>query len=210
MSKPDHLSEEMLVRATDDELSESETILVDSHLSRCEECRERYQKLRALSVDIESALAVLVPEHSSEQRESLSQALAAREDAATSPAPRKVLQQFGWGMAIAAMLTAAIVFGPQWARHRSANNAAQEQAQIGTAFEMDGETFIALPYSNPDLPVTASHIVQMQVSVSSLADAGIVFEPISNQVSAPDGSVLADVLLGIDGQPLGVHVVGVE
>jgi hypothetical protein len=42
--------------------------------------------------------------------------------------------------------------------------------------------------------------------VASLADAGVHFEAISNEVAGSNDSVLADVLLGIDGQPLGVHV----
>jgi hypothetical protein len=78
------------------------------------------------------------------------------------------------------------------------------------AFEIDGETFISLPFSNPDLPVNARRIVQMQVPVSSLAEAGIVVEPIANRVAQPDYSVLADVLLGLDGQPLAVHVVSFD
>jgi hypothetical protein len=50
----------------------------------------------------------------------------------------------------------------------------------------------------------------MQVSLSSLADIGIVLEPIANQVSGSDRSVLADILMGADGQPLGVNVLNVE
>jgi len=50
----------------------------------------------------------------------------------------------------------------------------------------------------------------MQVPVSSLADIGIALEPVSNEVLNQDRSVLADVLLGADGQPLGVHVVSWE
>jgi hypothetical protein len=75
---------------------------------------------------------------------------------------------------------------------------------------VDGESFIPLPYSNPDLPIAAHRIVQMQVPVSSLADAGVHFEAISSEVSSGDESVLADVLLGIDGQPLGIHVLGAQ
>jgi hypothetical protein len=48
------------------------------------------------------------------------------------------------------------------------------------------------------------------VPVSSLADIGIALEPVANQVLNQDRSVLADVLLGADGQPLGVHVVSWE
>ena len=74
---------------------------------------------------------------------------------------------------------------------------------------MDGEKFWALPYSNPDLPVTA-RVIQMEVPVASLADAGIVVEPVLSRTSEPDRAVLADILLGLDGQPVGVHVVSVD
>jgi hypothetical protein len=60
------------------------------------------------------------------------------------------------------------------------------------------------------LPLNAPHIMQMRIPVSSLAAAGVSFEPSSSEVSPGDDSVLADVLLGIDGQPLGVHLTGVE
>jgi len=67
-----------------------------------------------------------------------------------------------------------------------------------------------LPYSNPDLPASAPRIVQMQVPVSSLANIGISMEPAVNEILNQDRTVLADVLLGADGQPLGVHVVSWE
>jgi hypothetical protein len=86
----------------------------------------------------------------------------------------------------------------------------QAAATASNAIEVDGETFVALPYSNPDLPSSAPRIVQMQVPASSLADVGIALEPIANGVFNQDRTVLADVLLGADGQPLGVHVVSWE
>jgi hypothetical protein len=58
--------------------------------------------------------------------------------------------------------------------------------------------------------MSAPHIVEMQVPVASLASAGLFFEPVSNEAGAPERSVLADVLVGLDGQPLGVHVLSVE
>ncbi len=210
MSDRDHLANDVLVRMIDDELSRTETLLAESHLSRCEECRQRYQELRSVSVRVESAVTAWASENSSELRESLFQALEAREREAALPRPRKALRRFGFGMAIAATLAVGALLGPQWTHRGKVGGLESQDAQGGAAFEVDGEKFVALPYSNPDLPLTASHIVQMQVPVSSLADAGIVFEPVSNEVFASDRSVLADVLLGMDGQPLGVHVLDVE
>jgi hypothetical protein len=148
---------------------------------------------------------------SAAQRQSLIQELDAPEHANLgSHAPEKVLRRFGWGMAIAAGLALGLVFAPR--TNHAVNSTAPSVTHTpgGGVFEVAGETFVALPYSNPDLPLSAPHIVQMQVPVSSLTDAGIIFEPVSTEFSSPDRSVLADVLLGIDGQPLGVHILGVE
>jgi hypothetical protein len=117
--------------------------------------------------------------------------------------------RFGWGMAIAATLALGILVAPR-AKHTAAETQTSSIAVPSNALEVDGESFVALPYSNPDLPVSASRIVQMQVPVSSLADVGIALEPVSSRVSGEDRSVLADVLIGADGQPLGVHVLGLE
>lgn len=210
----DHLDDDLLVRSIDDELSGSETVLVAAHLASCEHCRQKHQQLHSLSAGLESQIAALVPEVRPDawigERNGLAHALELRENAARRPAAPRILPRLGWGMAMAATLAIGIMLAPQWKQHFVLGHSAAPQGQSSTSFEFDGETFVALPYSNPDLPLMAPHIVQMQVPVSSLADAGIVLEPVSGEVSAADRSVLADVLLGIDGQPLGVHVLSAE
>jgi hypothetical protein len=124
------------------------------------------------------------------------------------------MRRFGWGMALAATLALGIILAPK-PKSYSGESAQQAASLPGTgaassAIEVDGETFIALPYSNPDLPVSAPRIVQMQVPVSSLTDVGIAVEPVANDLLNQDRAVLADVLLGADGQPMGVHVVSWE
>lgn len=208
MKDADHLTADLLVRAIDDELTASEAGWLNAHLLACQECGHKYEKLRSLSLRIESAVAAFAPEHSTDERESLARCLHTRERKTTLP-PRRIIQGFGWALAIAATLAMGILLGPQLTHRRFVRTAAQ-RAQIGSVFEVDGETFQALPYSNPDLPLNAPQVVQMEVPVSSLTDAGIVFEPVSSEISAPDRSVLADVLLGLDGQPLGVHVLSAE
>ena len=210
MSGLEHLSDDLLVRSIDGELSGSETLAVESHVAHCEECTRKHHELRSVSAGIDAAIGAVRPEFSDAQRESIAQALEAPEHEIASRRPRKLLRQFGWSMAITAALAVGVLFVPQWRHSSRAALTSGDNAQTNAALEIDGETFIPLPYSNPDLPVMASHVVEMQVAVSSLADAGIVFEPISNEVSASDRSVLADVLIGIDGQPLGVHVLNVE
>ncbi len=118
-----------------------------------------------------------------------------------------------WGLAAAAALAVGVLYLPPPIRLGNGSKTVMPAMREGTsaaAFEIDGETFVSLPFSNPELPVNARRIVQMQVPVSSLAEAGIVLEPIANRVAQPDESVLADVLLGLDGQPVAVHVVSFD
>ena len=95
---------------------------------------------------------------------------------------------------------------PKHKKESNAKQIVQAATTLANAIEAGGETFIPLPYSNPDLPVNESRIVEMQAPVSALNDIGIVLEPVSSREARSDGSVLADVLMGTDGQPLGVHI----
>jgi anti-sigma factor RsiW len=205
---PIHPADDLLIKAVDDELPASDALEVNSHLSACESCRRRYYAIRHLSASIESAVAAPYLELSHEWRARLERRLESSEPAAPVSNTSYLLRRLSWATAIAAALAFVLVFSAQW--KRVAKTAAPVAAVQPGAFEVDGESFVPLPYSNPDLPLNASHVVQMQVPVSSLADAGIVFEPISNEMSASDRSVLADVLLGMDGRPLGIHVLNAE
>lgn len=199
-----HLRDALLVASIDDELSPAEAASVASHLSACHDCWQRYQALRQLSANLESAIAAVSVNLEDASRDRLAHLLESREVTLAKASQSHVLRRLSYALAIAAALAFALMFAPQWKRSATVNRAGS--ALPPSSFQLDGETFVALPYSNPDLPLNSSHIVRMQVPVSSLADAGVVFEPISNEISAQDRSVLADVLLGIDGQPLGVHV----
>jgi anti-sigma factor RsiW len=203
-----HPAEALLIKAADDELPTADALEVNAHLSVCESCKRRYQALLDLSATIESAVGAPHLEFSQEQRTRLERQLESRELTVPVQKTSQLLRRLSWAAAIAAAAALLLMFVPPW--KRTVNPPSSVAAVQPSAFEVDGESFVALPYSNPDLPLNASHIVQMQVPVSSLADAGIVFEPISNEMSASDRSVLADVLLGIDGRPLGIHVLNAE
>lgn len=211
MNVPDHLTDDLLVRAFDDELSDREEILVNAHLPGCEGCRQRYGAVRQLSGRIESVIAAGVPDALPNDRDALVERLeAAHVRPAPLPVGRSALRSFRWIGPIAAAVLLALLFVPRLARLLSENPTTASHYRPSATFEVDGETFIPLPYSNPDLPMSAPHIVEMQVPVASLASAGVMFEPVSNEAMASDRSVLADVLVGLDGQPLGVHVLSVE
>jgi len=206
-----HLNNDLLVRAIDDELSPYESEQVQAHIQDCEDCRRRYQEMRTVCIRLESAVNGFSPEFSAREREALAANLEAREQKTAVATPRRALRQFGWGMALAASLAVGIFLAPRTIQTGTKAPGALSPVQASeTTLEVDGETFVALPYSNPDLPVNSARIVEMRVPVSSLTDAGVIFEPITSQVSTADRSVLADVLLGIDGQPLGVHVLSEE
>jgi anti-sigma factor RsiW len=212
MTSGDHLTNEFLVRAIDDELIESEVAQVGAHLSHCEACQQKYQHFARVSSRLEALVRGIAIGASYSERESLKKRLEPQQQSAgAADNTEKTLRRLGWGMVIAATLAIGITLAP----HRKpvavgGDQPAPSQARSNETFEVDGETFVALPYSNYDLPLNAPHIVQMRVPVSSLAAAGVSFQPISSEVSTDDDSVLADVLLGIDGQPLGVHLAEVE
>ncbi len=206
----DHLTNDLLVGALDGELSNSESALVESHLPDCEHCTQRYAALRLLSVRIESIIAGAAPEILKADREALAERLdSAGIPAARDKSHRSVVRILRWSGGIAAAILLAMLFAPHLV-HVSTQSQMAALPSRSAALEVDGETFIPLPYSNPDLPMSAPHIVEMQVPVSSLASAGLVFEPVANTAAGAEPSVLADVLLGTDGQPLGVHVLSVE
>lgn len=207
----DGLSWDLLVRSADKELSQEEERLVAQHLAACDPCRREYAEIESLSLGIESVVRSVPVFEQSADRGQLAADI--RKHELLKPirhAPETVMRRFGWGMAIAATLALAIVLAPKQKSTVKEATADGKAVAISSAIEVDGETFIALPYSNPDLTASAPRIVQMQVPASSLADIGIAVEPVTNELLNQDRSVLADVLLGADGQPLGVHVVSWE
>lgn len=211
MTSGEHVPNELLVRTIDDELPESETALVQAHVSQCQECKQRYQEMTLVSSRLETLLNSVAITASYSERESLKAGLDLQQQPSVAAnSTQKSLRRFGWGMAIAATLAIGITFALHTKKVPHTDQPALSQSRGNETFEVDGETFVALPYSNADLPLSAPHILQMRIPVSSLASAGVTLEPVSSEVSPADDSVLADVLLGIDGQPLGVHVTGAE
>jgi len=214
-----HLSQDLILRMLDDELPNAARLECETHLAVCEPCRLDLASLHHFSMRIEAAVhSTEMPDMSSVRRD-LQMVLQPEsgKPAALPQNPGKVMRRFGWGMGIAATLAFGILLAPHHDLSPQPELTAETQASSlpqTAAIEVDGETFAPVPYSNSDLSTAAPHIVQMQVPVSSLADIGIVLEPVTNRASdgAPETerSVLADVLVGADGQPRGVHVLGFE
>lgn len=207
MKQDEHLTHELLVSALDDELLPEEAAAAERHFAQCETCKREYETLRTLSVRLGAVVSCSEGHAGNEMRARLSAAMESCEEATVAARPpRRTLRTLGWGTAIAAGVAVAIL-SISWAARHGATPGAQTtmQASNGT-INVGGETFLPLPYSNPDLPVGAPRIVEMQVPIVALADAGVSFEPISTEAANSDGSVLADVLIGLDGEPMGIHV----
>lgn len=195
-----HPGPEFLLRAIDDELSTAERIELEDHLTACAECRQSHREMGALSIRLEGAVSNTSIAVRFGDRLELQRRLSHRVPVASGP--RSASRLLRWTAAAAALAAAVIV--PKLT-HRASGPAHSVIEEAGPeTFEVDGETFTALPYSNPELPIDTARIVEMQVPVSSLTEAGILSGPLTPD--AGDRSVLADVLLGADGEPRAVHV----
>ena len=205
-----HISEDVLIRFIDGEACQKEAEQVRTHFRTCQNCRSHFQALTALSADLESAVASAWPQDETGRRETLVRELDRREIRSRTIPASGSLRRFIWSLGIAAMLafTVLVLGGRNW--DRGVRRVAHTTASLTNLIEFDGETFVSLPYSNPDLALSGPHVVQMEMPASSLTEAGVVFEPISSQDEISDHPVLADVLVGADGQPLGVHVLSAE
>jgi hypothetical protein len=205
-----HLSRDLLVRFIDGEACQKEAEQVQAHFRTCQSCRSNFQALTALSADLESVVTAAWPQDATVRRDALVKELDRREIRCRSTPSSESLLRFSWSLGIAAMLALAVLVltGRKWGD--SPNSSAHATGSSANLIEFDGETFVSLPYSNPDLAMSGPHVVQMEMPASSLTEAGVVFEPVSSQSEISDRSVLADVLLGADGQPLGVHVLSAE
>jgi anti-sigma factor RsiW len=206
-----HLPNGLLAQFLDDELSAAEAAKAECHLAQCSICSGRCAELRRVSSSFDEFIDSLRPAFEVSERQELASKLDRANGNVVTRRARTPMPRLGWwGLAAAAALTIGVLYLPSSGPGREGVQTALAVKEGTGAFEIDGETFISLPFSNPELPVNARRIVQMQVPVSSLEEAGIVVEPIANRVAQPDHSVLADVLLGLDGQPVAVHVVSFD
>jgi hypothetical protein len=213
MSSSAHIGTDLLVKALDDELPPAERLAVDRHLAVCRECDAGYRELRAISVRLDAMVtAGSVGSREIEAgRRALLQALADRDSAERRRTGRSAGRSAAvWGLAAAAVLAIGLISLARYGTKRESAPASATRNSLAENFEIGDESFIPLPYSNADLPVAITHVVRMQVPVSSLLDAGVVIEPASRAAGPSDRSVLADVLVGIDGEPLGVHVIDTD
>ncbi len=211
MKSSDHLDKiyGLLIQFLDGELADAgEFASVRTHLATCALCRQKRDDFARLSSEIENVAGTVPVSALPDSRARLSSALLRKEGAQSKwQNPAKTMRRFGWGMAIAASLAVGILLAPLLHQGVQPKRVTAAQSKIAL-LEVDGENFVAVPYSNPDLPLNAPRVIEMQVPASSLAAAGIFLQPAAN--GSEDRTVAADVLLGMDGQPLGVHLLSAE
>ncbi len=203
-----HPDSGLLIQYLDGELSDEQFVELKAHLNVCPACRQSQEEFASLSQGVQKLVALEALEGLQYTRATLAKALAGRRVSIGAVSSGKVMRRFGWGMAAAAALAVGVLLAPRAERvDQTTPSSSSASAEVAT-IDINGESFVPLPYSNPDLPLNAPRIVEMRVPVSSLAEAGIVFEPVAN--SQGEHTVLANVLLGLDGQPMGVHVLSAD
>ena len=209
MTGDTHLGMAELLRALDGELAPAEVDAVEHHLDTCGACRAKLREVGAACAAIDETLLRAAPPAAADARarSRLAQDLQARENGGATNGSFSVwpLHSRLWSSGIAA---AALAGGLALVLASSHVTIAPSTPGLSNSMlQVNGETFVALPYSNRDLAEGAApRIVEMQLPASQLVNAGVVFEAVSSAASDPDQTVRADVLLGADGEPLGVHV----
>lgn len=209
MSGQEHIDNGRLIGFLDGELSDSDFEAARRHLASCLLCRTRRDEFANLSGEVEALVSASPTPDVLVVRNRLAQSLTP-EKAPENGRRLFAVEHFGWRIGLAAALALGVLFAPHFLRFGSGGlvPAGSAGPPRGMSINVNGENFVALPYSNPDLPLSAPQIVEMQVPVSALAAQGLLIEPAGG--AASDRTVLANVLLGIDGQPLGVHVLAGE
>lgn len=209
-----HIPDGLLAKAVDEELTLDERLFVERHLAACPTCRERRRQWAELSDRVQDcvlAAPVSVPDLS---RECLAASVGVPASASPAEVRRRrwILPRAGAAAAVACLvvLGSAGVFwkiGP-WAGKRldlSANRAAVVDDPRG-----DEGDFIPLPYSADAVP-DADRIVRVELPVSDLEEEGILPAGVDSAAvygaAYGDGWVLADVAVGLDGQPAGIRLV---
>ncbi len=143
MKETNHLPDDLLIRALDDELSPAEAATVESHLERCQNCKERYGAVRLLSARIESVIAGAPLQCSEAGRAKLVQRL---EAAAARPAS---IRRGGYPVRTALWLAAAggaallaVLVVP--AGHRTRQHESTPSCSGPGPLGVEGEAFVPL------------------------------------------------------------------
>jgi hypothetical protein len=200
-----HLTRETLVRAFDCELSTDERLELEQHLGQCVNCLEEFDRIADLSSDIARLVDRTSVVRPRQAREHLAEMMAASASRGQSRGLRSRLVP--WMAAAAALI--ALVFGAGVYFIATHSRSLSPKVQAGVVqrgaeswVQSTDLPFVQLPYSNPALPLESERIVRVNMRLSDLASTGVV----AMTTPASDAWVQADVLLGMDGEPYGIHL----
>jgi anti-sigma factor RsiW len=187
-----HLSDLLLLRGLDGELSRSSREAIEHHLSLCPACVARWDRLRTVSAALENYSAALTdPQPADRQRAALLAAVHPPLCDVGTPPCRVETRLDPWRFRNAVILaTAAAVLlavGLSFPRKPPAAIPSLPPAAITDAF-------IALPYSDENLSPEGAVVLQVEVPRSALLLAGL---PAAG-CGAGD-RVKAEVVVGADG-----------
>lgn len=201
-----HLSDDLMVRALDDELATGERIFVERHLAACPTCRERRRHWAELSDRVQEQVAgTAVP--AAAAREKLAAALGVTPPASAAAGRRRWARPWvGIAAAACLIILAAVPAIRKSAATRHAGAFAHPPAAAAADLRGDEDEFIPLPYSATGAGY--DRVVRVEFPVSALAAEGILpADVVDSAAMAGDEWVLADVALGLDGQPAGIRLV---
>ena len=213
-----HLSEDLIARVVDNELTTTERLFAERHLAACPLCRQKRREWAETAEQVQDLVLDQEPIVPANARQRLVSALEQRQPAATVSTPHDEPAWWKWGaVAAAAASLAFMVSLPPVRAHlsgllNSAGHAATVNgaAASGTASQLTPEQaewdFTPLPYSGVALAEGEEEIVRVQLPASALANEGII--PPGSY--AEDSWVDADLLLGLDGQPQGIRLLNVD
>lgn len=207
-----HLSDDLLIRALDEELTTDERLFAERHLAACPICRERRRQWAELSDRVQDHVAAAPIIAASSARERLAVALGAAPDSSVAETRKR---RWAWpmaGIASAAACLLVLLAGPFWKTPQPhvgthTNLVGSAHALVGDRPEEEGD-FIPLPYSMSEAAPGMERIVRVELPASSLVAEGILPSAIvDSSTIAGDQWVVADLALGLDGQPAGIRLV---
>ncbi|HEV3199407.1 MAG TPA: hypothetical protein VGZ73_15995 [Bryobacteraceae bacterium] len=186
-----HLSDELLLRCLDGEVSRSAREALEQHLSLCPACVTRWNRLRAVSAALENYSAALTdPQSADRQRAALLAAVHPPSSGAFPPVCRIETRldtcRFRKAVMLATAAAVLLAIGLSFPR--------KPPAAIPTLPPAETAAFIALPYSDENLSPEGAVVLLVEVPRSALLLAGL---PAAGR--GVGDRVKAEVVVGADG-----------
>ncbi len=208
-----HLSEDLIARAVDDELTPAERLFAERHLAMCAACRQKRREWAEVAERVQDLVLEHEPVVPANARQRLMSVLEHRGPVHSVLVRQEAPAWWKWGgvAALAASLAFAFSLPPVRAHLGQLWNPVGHSAQTATTnsaanqqvMDEPERSFIPLPYSGVALAEGEEEIVRVQMPVSALANEGII----PPGAYAENSWVDADLLLGLDGQPQGIRLV---